>query len=222
MSLCNADGLLLKPDKPARSIDAQWIGLLPNAPKGPPGTLWSTHATVSNLTWGYILVAETTANWTATAIILGLPGTTSGISWARPKSQPEGVEPATLAIEAFDEAHPLSIPATTPESSAESRGTVVGVVATPKPYGEQIWELLYTAPTLPNGMILLGEVNKMVPVSTMRFVSIDATASDSTKVNMVGAKGEVVEIAFLVHAGATPTKSSCTMSIGGECSLVLQ
>jgi hypothetical protein len=219
MSLCNGDGLLLKPDKPARSIDAQWTSALPNAPKGPPGTLWSTHATVSNLTWGYVFAAETTANWTATAGILGLPGTTSGVSWTRPKTQPEGVEPAALAVEAFDEAHPLSIPATTP---AEARGSVVGVAATPQPYGEQIWELLYTAPALANGMIMLGEVNKMVPVSTMRFVSIDATASDSTKVNMVGAKGEVVEIAFLVHAGGTPTKSSCTMSSDGECTLVLK
>jgi hypothetical protein len=193
--------------------------MLPNAPKGPPGTLWSTHATVSNVTWGYILAAETTTNWTATASILGLPGTTSGVSWTRPKFQPEGVEPAALAVEAFDEAHPLSIPATT---KPEPRGSVVGVAATPRPYGEQIWELLYTAPALPNGMILLGEVNKMVPVSTMRFVSIDATASDSTKVNMVGVKGEVVEIAFLVHAGGTPAKSSCTMSTVGECSLVLK
>jgi hypothetical protein len=174
---------------------------------------------VSNLTWGYVLVAETTANWTATASILGLPGTTSGVTWTRPKYQPEGVDPAALVIEAFDEAHPLNIPATTP---AEFDASVVRVRATPKPYGEQIWELLYTAPALPNGMVLLGEVDKMVPVSTMRFVSIDATASDNTKVMLVGVKGEVVEIAFLKHASGTPTKSSCTISTNGECSLVLK
>lgn len=218
MSLCNSDGLLLKPDKPARSIDAQWTSMLPNAAKGPPGTLWSTHATVSNLTWGYILVAETTSNWTASASILGLPGKTSGITWTRPKSQSEGVDASTLTTEAFDDSHPLKIPTTTPNFDS----SVADGATTPKPYGEQIWELLYTAPTLPNGMILLGEVGKMVPISTMRFVSIDATVTDRTKLTMVGAPSEVVEIGFMVEADGVVASASCRMSSKGQCSLVLK
>ena len=36
MSLCRADGLLLKPDKPARTVDAHWLGGVFNStPPGP-------------------------------------------------------------------------------------------------------------------------------------------------------------------------------------------
>lgn len=221
MSLCNTDGLLLKPDKPARAIDAQWTSILPNAPKAPPGTLWSTHATLGNFTWGYVLVAETIANWTAGASVLGLPGTTSGVTWTRPKSQPNGVDSTALVTEVFDASHPLEIPATMPGHFHSSIVDTVSV-ADPKPYGEEIWELLYTAPTLPNGMILLGEVNKMVPVSTVRFVNIDANASDSTKVDVVGAPTEVVKAAFLIKAGSVAKTASCTVSSDGKCSMTLK
>ena len=83
LSLCDANGKLLKPDKPARSVDAVWTSLVPGAAKGPPGTLWSTSVTKSNATWGYVLAARTSTKWTADAKTLGLPGKTDGYSWIR-------------------------------------------------------------------------------------------------------------------------------------------
>ena len=83
LSLCDANGKLLKPDKPARSVDAVWTSLVPGAAKGPPGTLWSTSVTKSNATWGYVLAARTSDKWTADAKTLGLSGKTDGYSWIR-------------------------------------------------------------------------------------------------------------------------------------------
>ena len=64
MSLCRADGKLLKPDKPARSLDAQWLGRVFNS-SAPSGTLWSTSTTINNKTWGYVLSVNSAEAWSA-------------------------------------------------------------------------------------------------------------------------------------------------------------
>ena len=88
LSLCDANGKLLKPDKHARSIDAVWTSLVPGAAAGPPGTLWSTSVTKSNATWGYVLAARTSTKWSADAKTLGLrPGRTDGYTWTRERQQ---------------------------------------------------------------------------------------------------------------------------------------
>jgi hypothetical protein len=73
-------------------------------------------------------------------------------------------------------------------------------------------------------MVLLGEVNKMVPVSRVRFANIDASVSGSTTVDLLGAAGETVVVAF-TRSGAqdrSVAKTSCTLSDVGKCSLVLK
>eukprot|EP01052_Picozoa_sp_SAG31_P006741 SAG31_NODE_313_length_17858_cov_34.811307_7_plen_72_part_00 len=71
-------------------------------------------------------------------------------------------------------------------------------------------------------MVLLGEVGKMVPVSAMRFASIDGHASDSTKVEMTGAVGETVEIVFMTKGATSAKKTSCKVGPDGNCSLLLK
>lgn len=148
MTLCRADGMLLKPDKPARAIDAKWLGAVFNS-SAPSGTLWSTSTSMQNLTWGYILSVYEATGWSASAEILNLPGgtaATTGVSWIRPPHGGSGGgTPTTTAVggwvaptlSEFSAASPLQIPA--------QPGEV---------YGR--FNLLLTAPTLPNGMTLLG------------------------------------------------------------------
>ena len=92
----------------------------------------------------------------------------------------------------------------------------------PKPYGEQIWELIYTAPTLANGMTLLGELEKMVPVSSVRFADVDDSAKDSLSVSLLGAAGEEVEVGYLAKGSKSVAQKSCTMSAEGKCTLMLK
>jgi hypothetical protein len=62
MSLCRADGMLLKPDKPARSLDIQWIHqAFPSSASPPPSAkaIWSTAVSINNAgSWGYVLVVR--------------------------------------------------------------------------------------------------------------------------------------------------------------------
>jgi hypothetical protein len=67
-SLCRSDGMLLKPEKPARAIDAQWIGQVFNvsSPGGSPsGVLWTTATTLpgSDRTWSYVLSVSSEKDW---------------------------------------------------------------------------------------------------------------------------------------------------------------
>lgn len=71
-------------------------------------------------------------------------------------------------------------------------------------------------------MVLLGEVGKMVPVSSIRFATIDASSSDSIRVNLLGAVGEVVDVAFLAKASSRASSKRCTLSADGKCTLVLK
>ena len=137
MTLCRADGLLLKPDKPARAIDAKWLGVVFNS-SAPTGTLWSTSTTLENFTWGYVLSVYEATDWAASAESLNLPGgtaATKGVSWIRPPHGSSGSAPAPTLSE-FSGTSPLHIPAQPGET-----------------YGK--FNLLLTAPTLPNGMTLL-------------------------------------------------------------------
>ena len=71
-------------------------------------------------------------------------------------------------------------------------------------------------------MTLLGELGKMVPVSSVRFADVDDSASDSLSVSLLGAAGEEVEVAYLAEGSKSVAKKSCTMSAEGTGSLVLK
>ena len=90
------------------------------------------------------------------------------------------------------------------------------------PSQSNVFTYYNTAPKLSNGMVLLGETGKMVPVSSVRFADVDASASDSISVSLLGAAGENVAVAYLAKGSKTPAKKSCTMSAEGTCALVLK
>ena len=206
MSLCRADGKLLKPDKPARSLDAQWLGRVFNS-SAPSGTLWSTSTTINNKTWGYVLSVNSAEAWSADATTLNLPGgneASAGYSWARSPL----LDPSLDSIEEFSEAAPLQL-APQPHGGKDA-------------YSDDVFTYYSTAPKLSNGMVLLGETGKMVPVSSIRFADVDASASDSISVSLLGAAGENVAVAYLAKGSKSVAKKSCTMSADGKCTLMLK
>lgn len=180
-SLCRADGMLLKPDKPARSVDAQWLSSafpLRHMAAAPQGYLATTATVLAGWTWGFILVAEAaSAQLGVTAEYLGLPGgtaSTQGVAWARPKA----VAAPISSIVPFDATSPLRLPATATE------------------YSDDAFALVSTAPRLPNGFVVLGEAGKMVGFSRARFADIDISATSVT-LHLRGAPRETVIVAYL-------------------------
>lgn len=62
-------------------------------------------------------------------------------------------------------------------------------------YDNSIFALWYSAPLLPNGMAVLGEVAKAVPVSGERITSIEPTVTNGTTIELIGSQGEEVTVA---------------------------
>jgi hypothetical protein len=131
----------------------------------------------------------------ASAETLNLPGGTNatrGYTWTRPRAM-YASEPVTLSE--FSESEPLSIPA---GASAD--------------YNDGMFTYLNTVPTLDNGMVLVGELSKQVPVSRQRIATISAAAGSKTiELGVLGAPGETVEMSYLEKVRTTPIKVAlCT------------
>lgn len=96
---------------------------------------------------------------------------------------------STDTVLTFDDSHSLAVPKT------------------------DKWSFNYwtVAPVLKNGWVILGEITKWVSMSAARFTSIDV-AQDSLKLELAGATGEEVQIAFLKPASKSPTVVKCTFA----------
>jgi hypothetical protein len=170
----------------------------------PSGTLWSTSTTINNVTWGFILSVYAATDWSADAEMLNLPGgsvATAGVSWIR---APHGSPAARPKLSVFSKASPLHIPA---QPGNE--------------YGQ--FNLLLTAPSLPNGFTLLGETSKVVGVSTMRVASIRAEpGSTAVELRLLGKPGEKVEMSYTKKASMEVTSASVIIGSGGTATLNLK
>ena len=71
-----------------------------------------------------------------------------------------------------------------------------------------------------SGMALLGELNKMIPVSETRFVQVEQFGP-AFAAYLVGAPGEVVVITVYVHSSRTTQTVTCNMPSSGTAVLNL-
>ena len=167
LSLCRADGVLLKPDKPARTIDLVWLGKLNAALDKSSGVVWTTFTEYNGASWGYIFVQGAEASWKADATDLGFGrGTVSaGVAWTRPKDQAHTFVKSMTVTTKFGPGEPLAMPTTGMEYNAAS------------------WALVYTSPVLSNSFVVLGEVDKMVPISKQRIASMAVSSTSSVTLN---------------------------------------
>ena len=136
--------------------------------------------------------------------------------------------PAPLAA-AVDVVHELMPPAPT-VVKAGARLTIPGVCKSPggrhptrscSNYDNSIFALWYSAPLLGNGMAVLGEFAKAVPVSGMRISSIRETTADGggngVDVDLIGSQGEEVTIA--VWTGSAVETKTATIGSDGTATV---
>ena len=196
MRSCNADGLLLRPDRAATNVDGNilakaWANENSNVQQ--PGELQSTTSTVSGLAYTYLLAAQTAASTVdRVALYPALPA--SAPSYLAYESN------SSSTLHVFDGKTPLQV-------AANDR-----------------WSFNYwtVAPPLSNGYFFLGEASqKWIAVSKQRFTSIavssSATAGAGFNVAFVGKPSEKVQLAWappITAGGAAPDQKSVTCTVG--------
>jgi len=197
MQTCRSDGVLLKPDGPARTMDLVFSEGFKSSP-----TLWSlvsasSEHTVQNgnsvkLNWHYILAANTQHQFTITPADLG--ETDTGNMFVYDYFQ----QPPVLVR--FGNDYPLVIPALNPNGDTVTFRYFVVFQAT-------------------NSYSLVGEKNKFVVASKQRFGDITQQTTSGqtvTQVAVFGEKGEMVQVTMLHTPTRTLENYSCTISANGS------
>ena len=223
LSTCTADGTLLKPSKPATTIDAALSSHLTARPQGgyilgsyagPPVNLTSSELPSA---WSHTMVShQLSASWSVTPSNFWPPlasGTyfvgrwESGGSW----HCEEGDAIASCVTEcrvergadaAMFELPAAPTPAKSPASFLPTLVTVVGECAIGK-------------------VALLGELSKFVTLSPQRFSDVSCTASTAGKATVVeytlsGAAGEAVPVTLLNVGKGTVLVRTSTLPASGR------
>ncbi|XP_062503496.1 uncharacterized protein LOC134180364 [Corticium candelabrum] len=195
MQTCTLDGQILKPTKPMRTIDRSFIQRAFGS-GGPSGEVWTTHSQVSGLHWHHVFAADLVSEFSFSPndLLDFHPPTQSPTSWvAYPHNMSSNPIP-------FDQSHPIKLPVC----------------------GRADFGLWHIAPMLENGWFLLGELDKFVPVSQQRIISI-ATTNIEIQVELAGVPGEQVSISFWnpssSASGGKVMKHACIISGGGLVTL---
>lgn len=181
------DGLILQPDKPATSIDATFTQIF-HQPL--PGHVWSSYSQVSAYRWHYVLSIDVLERWVLHGdhVYPPVSGRVLGRRWHQSHA-PTPCAPGLGAV-----ASGCILPPSNTWDILNDRPIMVA-------NDSHHFDLLQLSPVLPNGWILLGELEKYVSVSPQRFTEI--RVSDGIWVELQGVPGEEVRIVAL-----EPTVSS--------------
>jgi hypothetical protein len=193
LSTCRADGVLLKPDRPAFPPGVMFLRRLRGK-----GEVQLTHTTLAGAGWWmYCLSFGMKEQITLTAKELGVPSGSdsgsdsddrfsTGIAWARRNLEPFDVSMDGKELHRFSPSQPLSLVLQPPATRhAEDWG---------------LYTYWRTAPTTcrGEGWTLLGEMEKLVSVSTQRFANVTTTCDMPTlNVVIIGTEGELVGVWFV-------------------------
>ncbi|KAK7102674.1 uncharacterized protein [Littorina saxatilis] len=172
MRCCNAEGLILKPSKPATAIDDQiYQTALGSNYNGANGEVWTTYSAVGGLRFGIIFVPNITGQYSITPTKAGFNMTKNQLAVF------EAHDTRTMAK--FSEEQPLHISGCVPSTPCIYHAT----------------PLLTQYPPV----FLLGELTKVVPVSPQRVTSIDVTGNE-VKLYLQGVPNEVAHFTFSVDS----------------------
>ena len=204
------------------------------APQGPLGEIYSTHATVSGMTWRYVVGVQLAARRNITVRDLAI---TLGTSEATPSDM---VAETTHVSYRYDEAAPGFEPQRAEElrpvtadgvvlelhASSNEMCTVYAGGSTSGDTRVQTrcfpFELHAIAPLASNGWVLLGETGKFVPVSAQRLASVTALPGGGFELELLGAPSEVVRMgAADVRGGSAPVYAETAMGADGSARLLL-
>jgi hypothetical protein len=201
---CRTDGVLLKADRPLAMTDAELLvnfDATHDTKAKWSGHVWATATDVVvaptksysdyALRWSYVLSVDTSADLPMTLAQLGVvqhlgPHSTNYLLWDFWATNGTGLPTTATPIYYPNSAFtvPKSPPASTGSATLSSTGT---------------YQIL--APVMKQGWCVLGEVEKIVPVSKHRFLSIGEVGS-TLKVDVAAASGETVRVA-VIHPSST-------------------
>ena len=175
------DGLILQPDKPATSIDATFTQIFQQPL---PGHVWSTYSEVSSHHWHYVLSIDVLERWAlhGDQVYPPVSGRVLGRRW----HQSHAPRPCRAGQRAV--ASGCILPPSKTWDILNDRPIMVA-------NDSHHFDLLQLSPVLPNGWILLGELEKYVSVSARRFAEI--RVSNGISVELQGVPGEQLRIVAL-------------------------
>ncbi|XP_046547850.1 uncharacterized protein LOC124257765 isoform X2 [Haliotis rubra] len=175
MKSVNADGLILKPSRPATAIDNRIRRMAWSDFDGPNGEVWSTYSDFGgDNKYGIILAADLKGSYNMTPCMAGYQGFPSSMVF--PANNPNKIQPLT-------DSQPLTMSGCTKADFC----------------------LFYVSPVLTiNGkqVLIQGELDKWVPMSPQRVTDINI-AEDIT-ISLTGAVHETVSFWFNVDGKSSP------------------
>jgi hypothetical protein len=230
LQTCRADGLLLKPDRPATPTDEWWMSTLTDPVAALcKGDFSVTHTTIpvsaddaaSAFTWLYALGVQLCVPYS-----LGLREWLGAVAPFR-KHGRAMVETQTPHASVNDSGLMLIFRVADPASTlreASSVDNVTAVLRAGSDYGSaDFWA---AAPVLHDTWALLGELSKFVVVSHQRIARILMVNSSCLQVSLMGSPGEVVALTaahrWSPSAGwkLTSAKAAITASGTADCWLM--
>jgi hypothetical protein len=203
--------LLMEQIEAKRALDEQCKGGF-GAPQGPLGEIYSTHTTVGDMTWRWVVGVQVASDFNVTAQALGIAAGDGGgyVSYTySDESMWHGAD-----VKAF--AGGLTVHESGTELCVTSPDFDIKTPCFP-------FQLHAVAPVASNGWALLGETDKFVPVSNQRIASVTAAASGGFILNLKGAAGETVTMgAADVSGKKTPVYAQATIGADGTATLTLK
>ena len=182
------------------------------SPQSPVGEVYSTHTTVSGMTWRYLVSVQVAEAFNVTATALGIPADSAdAVTYT--------YDDATLwRIKATSDISPLGgglLVAKSPEEECDTSPELNITTRCAR------FELRTVAVVASNGWVLLGEVDKFIPVSNQRISAVHVIPSGGFSLALRGAPGEAVTMgAAKVAAGGAVSYKTAT--IGSDGTAVLQ
>ncbi|XP_067661072.1 uncharacterized protein [Haliotis asinina] len=175
MKSVNADGLILKPSRPATSIDNRIRKMAWSDFEGPNGEVWSTYSDFGGENkYGIILAADLKGSYSMTPSIAGYQGFPSSMVF--PANNPNKIQPLT-------DTQPLTMSGCTKADFC----------------------LFYVSPILTiNGkqVLIQGELDKWVPMSPQRVTDINI--ADDITISLSGGVHETVSFWFNEDGKSSP------------------
>lgn len=220
---CTTGGRLLKSSRAATSIDRALVSkVFKGDPALPAGELYATYSLVSGWAWDTLLAAQVAAPTAvgpadfapirADALVKDarVPLAARLAPGGPPRLQPAAdadagavayaltnatsFDPASLVVQPFSASAPIAVAAC----------------------GEVDWALWHTAPVFANGVALLGDLSKFVPMSPTRVRSVSVDGADVTAL-LAGEAGE--RLAFSVWRAGAVAAVPCVLDAAGAATL---
>ena len=207
-------GLMQKIKTRQAQANAKCEGKL-GAPQGPLGEVYSTHTTVGEMTWHYVVGVQLSSSYNVTAHDLSLAAGVKHVSYEFSHAAPGFVPSAAVDVHPVIATHVLQLQPDMNELCDTSPDFGVKTRCFP-------FQLHAVAPVASNGWSLLGESGKFVPISNQRLFSVQVLATGGFEIGLKGSSGETVTIGAVdVKGSADPVYKSVSIGPSGTATLQL-